>query len=76
MLAGEQAVDTASDLEVERAQERLGQRPGTRPVRRALPDERRGAHAARSARSISGTGTVSSTASMIESAPTSAARAS
>ena len=77
MLAGEQPVDPPADLQIERAQERLGERarawdcPGS-----SARGGGGGAHAARSTRSISGMGTASRTESTIESAPTSAASAS
>ncbi len=48
VLAGEEAVHPPADLEIQRAQERLGHRPGAGAVRRALPREDCGAHAARS----------------------------
>ena len=75
VFSGEQTVDAAPDPQVEGTEERVGQRSGAGPVRRPLPRKDR-AHAARSARSISGVGRTPRTASMIASAPTSAASAS
>jgi hypothetical protein len=77
VVAGEQALDPASDADVERAKQALGQRPGTWPVGRALRAEN--AHAALAAwrvvRSICGTGTAAITWSRIVSGLTSSARA-
>src|SRR4029450_13322203 len=76
VLACAQPLDPAPDLEVERPQQRLGERARPRPVRGPLSQWNRGGHAARSTTSISGTGTASRTASTIAAASTSAASAS
>jgi hypothetical protein len=76
VLSGQETVHPPSDLEIERAEERLGKRTGPRPFGRSLAQRESDAHATSSTTSISGTGTASSTESMIEPAPISAASAS
>ena len=72
IVAREERLHAASDREVERAQEALGHRPGTRARWSSLD---RKLHAALLARSISGAGTATSTCSRIASGVTSSASA-